>query len=98
MSGLHVNSGEMNTNGRDTVTSAQNLESELSSLKNNMENLMGIWRGVSANEFNNSYNEQNQNFRAFRELLNDLGERISLAANRLNETEEDNARKGSNLF
>lgn len=98
MSGLHVNSGEMNTNGRDTVTSAQNLESELASLKNNMENLMGIWRGVSANEFNNSYNEQNQNFRAFRELLNDLGERISLAANRLNETEEDNARKGSNLF
>lgn len=98
MSGLHVNSGSMNTNGRDTVSNAQSLASELSSLKNNMENLMTIWKGSSANEFNNSYMEQNQNFKAFQELLNDLGTRISTAANNLNQTEEDNARRGSNLF
>lgn len=98
MSGLQVNTGAMNTNGRDTVASAENLAQELSSLKNNVENLMTIWKGISANEFNNSYEQQNENFKAFQELLNELGEKISVAAGNLNQTEEDNARAGSNLF
>ena len=94
--GLKVNTGSMNTNGRDTVSSAENLASELSSLKSNMENLMTIWRGKSANDFNEAYEQQN--FQAFQQLLNELGEKISAAAKNLNQTEEDNARAGSNLF
>jgi WXG100 family type VII secretion target len=98
MSGLKVAAGAMDLNGRQTVNYAENLASELSSLKNNVDNLMAIWKGISANEFNGSYEEQNENFRAFQELLNELGETISVAASDLNQTEENNAAAGRSLF
>ena len=98
MSGLKVAAGAMDLNGRQTVNHAENLASELSSLKNNVDNLMAIWKGISANEFNGSYEEQNENFRAFQELLNELGETISVAASDLNQTEENNAAAGRSLF
>ena len=47
---------------------------------------------------NMSYEEQAQNLEAFRQLLNDLGESISTAANILNDTEEENASAGAHLF
>ena len=59
---------------------------------------MSIWRGLSANEFNKSYEVQAQNLNAFQQLLNDLGEAISRGANILNRTEEDNANAGAHLF
>ena len=98
MSGLHVDAGAMNANGKDTVTNAEYFSNELHSLRSNIEGLMTIWRGLSANEFNNSYQEQAQNLEAFRQLLNDLGESISQGATILNDTEEDNASAGSHLF
>lgn len=98
MPGLHADTAAMNINGRDTVANAEYLEQELSSLGANIEGLMTLWRGLSANEFNSSYEEQAVNFNAFRILLNDLGESISAAANILNKTEEENASAGSRLF
>ena len=59
---------------------------------------MTIWRGISATEFNNSYQEQAQNLQAFQQLLNELGESISKSAQILNTTEEENAAAGANLF
>lgn len=98
MSGLQVNTGAMNTNGADTVANAEYFESELNSLRNNIEGLMTIWRGLSANEFNSSYQEQAKNLNDFKILLSDLGESISRGANILNKTEEDNASAGAHLF
>lgn len=98
MSGLHADTSAMNNNGRDTVTNAEYFSNELSSLRNNIEGLMTIWRGISATEFNNSYEQQAQNLQAFQQLLNELGEGISQSANILNRTEEENAAAGSNLF
>lgn len=98
MSGLHADTGAMNTNGKDTVANAEYLENELNSLRSNIDGLMTIWRGMSANEFSASYEEQANNFNAFKILLNDLGESISAAANILNKTEEDNADAGAHLF
>lgn len=98
MSGLHANTSAMNMNGKETVANAEYFSNELSSLRNNIEGLMTIWRGLSANEFNQSYEEQAQNLAAFRQLLNDLGEKISESANILNRTEEENASAGAHLF
>ncbi len=98
MSGLHANTGAMNLNGKETITNAEYFLNELSSLRNNIEGLMTIWRGLSANEFNKSYEQQAQNLHAFQLLLNELGEGITSAANILNRTEEDNANAGAHLF
>lgn len=98
MSGLHADTAGMNTNGKDTVANAEYFSNELSSLRNNVEGLMSIWRGLSATEFNNSYQEQAQNLQAFQQLLNELGEGISKSAQILNTTEEENAAAGANLF
>ena len=98
MSGLHPDTAAMNNNGKETVTNAEYFSNELSSLRNNIDGLMTIWRGLSANEFNKSYEEQAQNLQAFQQLLNELGEGISQSASILNRTEEENATAGSNLF
>ena len=98
MSGLHADTAAMNTNGKDTVAYAEYFSNELSSLRNNIDGLMAIWRGMSATEFNNSYQEQAQNLQAFQQLLNELGEGISKSAQILNTTEEENAAAGANLF
>lgn len=98
MAGLHADTGAMNTNGLDTVANAEFLSGELNSLRNNIEGLMTLWRGLSANEFNKSYEEQANNLEAFRQLLNDLGERISAGAAVLNRTEEENASAAANLI
>ena len=98
MSGLHADTAAMNTNGKDTVANAEYFSNELSSLHNNVDGLMSIWRGISATEFNNSYQEQAQNLQAFQQLLNELGESISKSAQILNTTEEENAAAGANLF
>ncbi len=98
MSGLHADTGAMNLNGKETVTNAEYFQNELASLRNNIEGLMTIWRGLSANEFNKSYEQQAQNLQAFQQLLNELGEGVSTAANILNRTEEENANAGAHLF
>ena len=98
MSGLSVNTGAMDANGKQTVANTEEFANELSSLRNNIDGLMSIWRGLSANEFNKSYEVQAQNLNAFQQLLNDWGEAISRGANILNRTEEDNANAGAHLF
>lgn len=98
MSGLQANTGGMNTNGKDTVANAELFSNELSSLRGNVEGLMTLWRGLSANEFNKSFVEQATNLERFRVLLSDLGEAISRGANILNATEEENASAGAHLF
>ena len=98
MSGLHADTAAMNNNGKETVTNAEYFSNELSSLRNNIDGLMTIWRGMSATEFNKSYEEQAQNLQAFQQLLSELGEGISQSASILNRAEEENAAAGSNLF
>jgi len=98
MSGLHADTAAIDLNGRDTVKNAEYLSNELTSLRHNVEGLGTIWRGLSANEFGKSFEGQEQNLQAFRQLLSDLGEAISKSASILNNTEEDNASLGRSLF
>ena len=98
MSGLHVDVAAMDMNGRETVAAAEEFDRELSSLRNNVEGLMSIWSGLSANEFNKNYERQAQNLQAVQQLLTELGEAISKSASILSQAEEENATAGRNLF
>ena len=55
MAGLQANTGAMNTNGKDTVANAELFANEISSLRTNVDGLMNLWRGLSANEFQKSF-------------------------------------------
>jgi len=96
--GLQAKTGDMDQNGRQTVTNADYFQNELTELRNNIDSLMAIWKGISANEFNKSYESQAKNLANFQALLNDLGESISQGARILNTTEEENASAGAHLF
>lgn len=98
MAGLQANTGAMNTNGKDTVANAELFANEISSLRTNVDGLMTLWRGLSANEFQKSFEAQAENLNKFRALLNELGEAISQGANILNRTEEENASAGARLY
>ena len=98
MSGLQANTGGMNQNGQATITNADYLQTELTSLARNVEGLMGIWRGMAASQFGQSFQEASRYFGAFQQLLNELGEGITKAAGILHNTEEDNASAGAHLF
>ena len=98
MAGLQVNAGAMNNNGNETVTNAEYFANEISSLRANVDGLMTIWRGLSANEFHKSFEAQAENLNRFSALLVELGEAISRGANILNRAEEDNAAAGARLF
>lgn len=98
MAGLQANTGAMNTNGKDTVANAELFANEISSLRTNVDGLMTLWRGLSANEFQKSFEAQAENLNRFRALLNELGEAISQGANILNRTEEENASAGARLY
>lgn len=98
MAGLQVNAGAMNNNGNETVTNAEYFANEISSLRANVDGLMTLWRGLSANEFQKSFEAQAENLNRFSALLVELGEAISRGANILNRAEEDNAAAGARLF
>ena len=98
MAGLQVNAGAMNNNGNETVTNAEYFANEISSLRTNVDGLMTLWRGLSANEFHKSFEAQAENLNRFSALLVELGEAISRGANILNRAEEDNAAAGARLF
>lgn len=98
MAGLQVNAGAMNNNGNETVTNAEYFANEISSLRTNVDGLMTLWRGLSANEFQKSFEAQAENLNRFSALLVELGEAISRGANILNRAEEDNAAAGARLF
>lgn len=96
--GIQARTGDIDRNGKATIASSEELDAELTALGNNVSSLMGIWKGEAANSFNDSYVEQNKNFEAFKTLLNDLGEGVVKAALVLDETEEESAGRGKNLF
>ena len=98
MAGLQANTGAMNNNGKETVANAEYFANEIGSLRTNVDGLMTLWRGLSANEFHKSFEAQAENLNRFSALLVELGEAISQGANILNRAEEDNAAAGSRLF
>lgn len=98
MSGLHVDAGNMNSQGINTVSNAESFANEISNLSSNVDSLMSIWRGLAANNFKEAVDGQIVNLNSFRELLSLLGEKISEGARHFDDTEQDNASAASSLF
>ena len=98
MNGLHVDSGNMNSQGLNTISNAESFANEISNLDGNVNSLMNIWRGIAASNFKEAVDAQIVNLNAFREVLSLLGEKIVDGARRFDETEEENATNASRLF
>ena len=98
MSGLHVDSGNMNAEGLNTVSNAESFANEISNLDSNVNSLMSIWRGEAATKFKGVVDEQVVNLNSFKEVLSLLGEKIIAGARRFDENEEETANAASNLF
>lgn len=98
MPGLHVDASSMNTQGVNTVNNSESLGDEIGALRTNVENLMTIWKGPAASEFNGVVDGQIANLQEFRNLLNTLGEKISEGARYFSDVEEENASRASHLF
>lgn len=88
--GLEVNTSEMDTRGKETVSAAEQLAQQIASLTSNIEELMTIWIGPSATAFHELFEEEKENLNKFQNLIYELGENISEGASILNRTEEEN--------
>ncbi len=96
--GLSVDPALMRQLGDDTRINAQQYWEELSSLRNNVESLIGIWHGNAADAFNNAYNSQNEIFSEFEARLEELGRVIMVNSSEFAETEGHLTAEGANLF
>ena len=98
MNGLHVISDDMRNHGHKTISESENLNMKINSLKQNMEQLKAIWSGLAADNFSEAVNEQISNLNSFKDLLNELGERIVAGADTFEANESENASIAGNLF
>lgn len=98
MSGLYVDSGNMNTQGMNTVTSANDFLSEINLLVSNVDSLMEIWKGTAASSFKQAVDSQVVNLKEFEKDLELLGEKIIQGARNFDAAEEENAAQASNLY
>lgn len=96
--GIFVAPEIMDEQGRRTAELAVQLEGQIDQLKNNKSALLDIWKGGAATSFGESVDSQILNLNKFKELINELGEKISDGANTFNDTEEENTSAGRNLF
>lgn len=96
--GLFASPEVMDEQGRKTVDYANQLHDQIEQLLRNKEGLLDIWKGSSATNFGTSVDNQVRNLNQFEALINELGETISSGATTLNDTEEENAQEGKNLF
>lgn len=95
--GLHADTRAIDSRGKATVTSAEDFGGEINSLGNQIDYLMSIWKGLSAEEFKKAYQEQAANLKKFQKLLEDLGAAISSGAGTLSRAEEENISAASRL-
>ena len=98
MSGIHVDPAQMEVLGRKTMSSAVDLDGQIKSLTGNKDSLMGIWRGDAAKSFDEAVQLQLKNLDAFKELINELGTKISKGASTFHTNEEDNSNAAKNLY
>ena len=96
--GIFVDSAGMKAKGVQIGEHSANLSSQISSLSNQVEELMQIWKGEAANTFNEACKEQIVNLNNFESLVHEMSEKIVAGANTFNQTEEDNVSAVSGLF
>ncbi len=96
--GLHADTAGIDTEGLKTISYSEDFYSNLRDLRQNIEGLMGIWKGLSSQKFYDSFAIEEKELLSFQSLLNQLGEAIRQGATILQKTEEENADAGAHLF
>ena len=96
--GLKVDPAAMNSLGKETVEQSVNLKNQIDSLTSNENNLMGIWRGDAANTFDETVTAQMKNLEAFKNLIEELGQKINTGANTFDENEQENVSDAKKLL
>ncbi len=96
--GIYVSPEVMEEQGNNTVALANQLEGQINQLKVSKNALLDIWRGASATSFNESVELQLNNLNSFKDLINELGEKIITGAHTFSDAEEANAAEGRSLF
>ena len=98
MSGLYVDSSNMEASGSRTLEDAETFANQINELSSNVDSLMTIWRSASATKFKEATEEQAANLNSFREVLTIFGDKIRENAKRFDQIEEENTSNASNLF
>lgn len=98
MAGLRVNAEVMHSQGVSTMNLSQELGTQIENLNANIDSLMTIWKGASADQFRQATAPQIQNLRKFQELLDTLGQKIVDGAGRFDQVEQENVDRARNLF
>lgn len=96
--GLYADPSVIDQKGRSTMNLAVDLKSEIDSLTANKDNLMSIWKGQAANAFESATANQLTNLENFKDLLNEMGEKIVQGANTFSTNEEENTNMAANLY
>lgn len=96
--GLHVQAGQMTQDGNNTIDSADEFCTEIRGLEESVHELLGIWRGASAQAFQSSFDWKTEQLMSFKNLLEQRGENIVESAKILDQNEQDLTAMGSNLF
>jgi len=98
MNGIHVDPAQMDALGKKTINSSADLDSQIKSLTSNKDSLIAIWTGNSSTAFDRAVQMQIKNLNAFKDLINELGQKITTGANTFYTNEEENANDAKNLY
>ena len=96
--GLHVQAGNMNQDGSNTINSSNDFLNEIHGLESSAAELLGIWRGPAANAFRNSFEGKTAQLMSFKNLLEQRGENIQTAAGILQKNEDELTAQATNMF
>ena len=96
--GLHVQAGQMNQDGSNTINSANDFLNQIHGLESSVAELLGIWKGPAAGAFRNSFEGKTDQLMAFKNLLEERGENIQTASNILQNNEDELTARANTMF
>ena len=96
--GIHVDPSEMEQRGRSTLNLAEELKAQTDSLSNNKENLMSIWNGDAATQFDTAVQTQVKNLESFKAVIELMGNKIIDGSHTFYENEQENADEAKKIL
>ena len=96
--GLHAETESIYQEGNNTINNSENFSNLIMNLNDNVNELMGIWNGPSANIFKSECDRQIVELREFNNILNTKGQNIVKGSQMLDDAENQNISDAKKLF
>ncbi len=96
--GLHADTSSIYREGKNTINNSENFNNLISNLNNNVNELMNIWNGPSANIFKNETEKQINELKEFSSILNMMGQNIVKGSQMLDDAENQNIADAKRIF